>query len=163
MLFVSTRNQERFRHSEWIIDTSGQIGDWGKMSCEESITITHAQQAQQSMQAVMRARVLAETWLDVRSKQLTEAMQSGRNSKWELDMRLDSFSRCYQNGKCKVLHKASMSKRHEIVMQQRLFFDCLQRGHWVSQCSSSCPHCGSKHHGKLCRNKKTAKPTGISA
>ena len=52
--------------------------------------------AQPSRQAAMRARLLAETWLDKRSRQLTEAMQSGRNIKLEIDRKLKAFNKCYQ-------------------------------------------------------------------
>ena len=57
---------------------------------------TNAQEAQQSIQAAMRTRLITETWLDVRSRQLTEAIQSGRNTKLEIDRKLEAFSKCYQ-------------------------------------------------------------------
>ena len=115
--------------------------------------MAHLPQAQQSRQAVMRARLVAENWLDLRSKQLTDAMESGRNSKVEIDMRLDCFSKCYQDvvkSQDMVTAAIELEEIPEVIESMAAYREAKE---FVRITAIIFLENLGKHHGKLCLTK----------
>ncbi|KAL7298942.1 hypothetical protein TKK_0008043 [Trichogramma kaykai] len=54
-------------------------------------------------------------------------------------------------GHCDVFTSMNSAERRELVMQQRLCFNCLRPGHAVRACPSrsTCQTCGATHHTLL--------------
>ena len=52
------------------------------------------------------------------------------------------------------------NKRHDIVREAKLCFNCLNNNHRVSQCKTKgrCKNCRRKHHTSLCSGEQQPKP-----
>ncbi|KAG1668338.1 Ubiquitin-like modifier-activating enzyme ATG7 [Nymphon striatum] len=59
----------------------------------------------------------------------------------------------HSSNKCHAI--SSPEKRYEIVVRERLCFNCLGKHH-IKYCKSkyNCQHCNKKHHSAICRNIK---------
>jgi hypothetical protein len=54
--------------------------------------------------------------------------------------------------KCPEVSKLDISRREQLVRQDKLCYACLSPGHMASDCTFACPQCSGKHHRFLCKH-----------
>ena len=57
----------------------------------------------------------------------------------------------HTSGLCPKFVSASLDRRYAMLMNERVCFRCLMRGHLYGSCSKNCIKCQGPHHQKLCR------------
>ena len=70
----------------------------------------------------------------------------------------------HQARSCPKLLEGTVKVRNDLVRSRRLCFNCLSKGHSVSQCNSkySCRHCQQRHHTLLCKNPSNREDLNVS-
>lgn len=67
-------------------------------------------------------------------------------------------------GRCEKLKNVPSEERYALLMNWRVCFNCLSKGHQVKECQSKfrCRHCGGKHHTTIHREANKEKVDSIS-